>query len=182
MLFVKVPKERVGVLIGLEGKTKALIEESTGVTLQIDSAEGDVTIIPREDAKAEGLVGLAARDIVKAIARGFSPDRALALRDEDMYLTMMDIRDYVGKSQKHIKRVRGRLIGTNGKTRRIIEELSGAEMSVYGNSIALIGDLDSTDVSKRAVEMILEGSEHAAVYRFLEGQRRVMRFREMAME
>lgn len=182
MLFVKVPRERVGVLIGPEGKTKAMIEKATGVTLQIDSKEGDVTIISKEEAKAEGMVGLAARDIVKAIARGFSPDRALALKNEDMYLNFMDIRDYVGKSRKHVVRVRGRLIGTNGKTRRIIEELSGADLSVYGNTIGIIGDLLSSDVAKRAVEMILEGSEHAAVYRFLEGQRRELRFREMSME
>ena len=182
MLFVKVPKERVGALIGPDGKTKELIENSAGVTLQIDSKLGDVTIIPKEDAKADGLVGLAARDIVKAIARGFSPERALALKSEDIYFTLMDIRDYVGKSPKHIKRVRGRLIGTNGKTRKIIEELSGADMSVYGNTIGLIGDLDSMDVSKRAVEMILDGSEHRAVYKFLEGQRRELKFKEMAME
>jgi ribosomal RNA assembly protein len=182
MLYVKVPKERVGVLIGPDGKTKKLIEENTGVMLQIDSKEGDITIIPKEEAMADGMVGLAARDIVKAIARGFSPDRALALKDEDMYFALMDIRDFVGKSPKHIKRIRGRLIGTNGKTRRIIEELSGAEMSVYGNTVALIGDLDSMDVSKRAVEMILDGSEHRAVYKYLEGQRRELKFREMSME
>ena len=74
------------------------------------------------------------------------------------------------------------MIGTNGKTRRIIEGLSGAEMSIYGNTVGLIGDLVSMDASKRAVEMILEGSEHAAVYRFLEGQQRKMRFMEMSMQ
>ncbi len=182
MLFVKVPKERLGALIGPDGKTKKIIEENTGVTLNIDSNMGDVTIIPMEEEVSKGLVGLAARDIVKAIGRGFSPERAMALKSEDMYFTLMDIRDYVGKSTKHIKRVRGRLIGTNGKTRRIIEELSGAEMSVYGNTVGLIGDLFSMGASKRAVEMILEGSEHAAVYKFLEGQRREMKYREMTME
>jgi ribosomal RNA assembly protein len=182
MLFVRIPRERVGVLIGPEGKTKKMIEDSTGVKLDIDSNMGEVTIVPREEEVAKGHVGLTARDIVKAIARGFSPERAMALKSDDMYFTLMDIRDYVGKSTKHIKRVRGRLIGTNGKTRRIIEELSGAEMSVYGNTVGLIGDLLSMDASKRAVVMILEGSEHAAVYKFLEGQRREMKYKEMTME
>jgi len=181
MLYVRIPKERVGVLIGPEGATKKLIEESTGVTLDIDSKMGEVTIIPKEEEVATGLVGLAARDVVKAIARGFSPDRAIALKNDDVYLAVLDIRDYVGKSRKHIQRIRARIIGTGGKTRRVIEELAGAEMSVYGNTVALIGDLLSMDASKRAVEMILEGSEHAAVYKFLEGRRRDMRFREMSM-
>lgn len=182
MLFVRIPGERVGVLIGPEGKTKKMIEESTGVTLQIDSEMGEVTIIPKEEEVVKGHVGLAARDIVKAIARGFSPERAMALKNDDMYFTLIDIRDYIGKNQKHVKRIRGRLIGTNGKTRRIIEELSGAEMSVYGNTVGLIGDLLSMDASKRAVEMILEGSEHKAVYKFLEGQRREMKYLEMSMQ
>lgn len=182
MLYVKIPKERMGALIGPEGETKRIIEERTGVRLDIDSKSGDVTIIQKEDEIEKGLVGLAARDIVKAIARGFSPERAISLVNDDVYLTVMDIRDYVGKSSKHILRMRGRLIGTNGKTRRIIEGLSGAEMSIYGNTISLIGDLVSMDASKRAVEMILEGSEHSAVYRFLEGQQRKMRFMEMSMQ
>lgn len=181
MLFVKIPRERVGILIGPDGETKRIIEKNTGVILKIDSSMGDVTIIPKEEDVAKGMVGLAARDIVKAIARGFSPDRAMVLKNEDMYFALMDIRDYVGKSRKHIQRVRGRIIGTNGRTRRIIEELSGAEMSVYGNTIALIGDLLSMDISKRAVQMILEGSEHAAVYKFLERQQKMFRFREMGM-
>jgi ribosomal RNA assembly protein len=182
MLFVRIPKERVGVLIGPDGKTKKMIEENTGVSLNIDSEVGEVTIVPREDEVVKGHVGLAARDIVKAIARGFSPERAMALKSDDMYFTLIDIRDYTGKNSKHVKRIRGRLIGTKGKTRRIVEELSGAEMSVYGNTVALIGDLLSMDASKRAVEMILEGSEHSAVYRFLEGQRREMKYKEMTMQ
>lgn len=182
MLYVKVPKERVGALIGPGGKVKQKIEERTGATLVIDSESGDVTVIPKEEAMASGQVGLATRDIVKAIAWGFSPERAFALASEDMYLEAMDIRDYVGKNINHVNRVRARLIGTDGKTRRLIEELAGVYMSIYGNTVALIGDMWSMNVAKRAVEMLLEGSEHSVVYGFLEGQQRNLRFREMGME
>jgi ribosomal RNA assembly protein len=182
MLYVRIPKERVGALIGPEGQTKKMIEEKACVKLDVDSETGDVTIIPKEDALEMGMVGLAARDIVKAVGRGFSPERAMALVSDDVYLEVMDIRDYAGKSPKHVSRLRARLIGTGGKTRRIIEELSGAEMSVYGNTVSLIADIVSMDVARRAVEMILEGSEHSAVYRFLEGQRRRMKLMEMGME
>ena len=182
MLYVKIPKDRVGVLLGPNGTVKTQIEHSCGVALEIDSKAGDVTIIPKTEAIEQGLVGLAARDIVKAIARGFSPERAMKLANEDMYLSIVDIRDFTGKNRKHVQRIRGRLIGTDGKTRRIIEELSESELSIYGNTVSIIGDLMSLDASKRAVEMILEGSEHAAVYKFLEGRRREMHFREMYME
>ena len=181
MLYVKIPKERVGVLIGPDGKVKTQIERSCGVKLEIDSKIGEVTVIPKAKEVQKGHVGLAARDIVQAIASGFSPDRAMQLANEDMYFSIVDIRDFAGKERKHVARIRARLIGTNGKTRRIIEDLSESELSIYGNTVAIIGDLMSMDASRRAVEMLLEGSEHSAVYRFLETKHREMRFMEMSM-
>ena len=148
MLYVKIPRERVGVLIGPDGKVKTQIEQSCGVTLEIDSKAGDVTIIPKEKEMQKGHVGLAARDIVKAVARGFAPERAMRLVNDDYYLSIVDIRDFAGKERKHIVRIRARLIGTNGKTRRIIEDLSESELSVYGNTVAIIGHLMSMDASK----------------------------------
>ena len=106
----------------------------------------------------------------------------MRLVGEDMYLEVVDIRDFAGKDRKHVARVRARLIGTDGKTRNTIEEFSGAELSIYGNTVAIIGDILSMDAAKRAVEMLLEGSEHSAVYKFLENKRRYLKFREMAME
>ena len=106
----------------------------------------------------------------------------MRLAEEDNFLELIDIRDYSGKTQKHVMRIRGRLIGKDGKTRRIIEEMSGAEMCIYGNTVGLIGDVYSLDAAKRASEMVLEGSEHSAVYRFLENKRREMRFMEMSMQ
>ncbi len=182
MLYVKMPKERVGVLIGEDGKVKHQIESLCKVRLEVDSGNGDVTVIPTDEGAKDGLVGLNARDIVKAMACGFSPDRAMRLAGEDMYLEVFDIRDFAGKDRKHVSRVKARIIGTNGKTRTTIEDFSGAEISIYGNTIAIIGDMLSMDAARGAVEMLLEGSEHSAVYRFLEGKRRYMKFREMSME
>jgi len=122
--------ERVGVLIGPDGKTKTQIEKICGVKLEIDSKIGEVTVISKEKEVQKGFVGLAARDIVKAIARGFSPESAMRLANEDMYLSIVDIRDFAGKERKHVARVRARIIGTNGKTRRLIEELSESELSI----------------------------------------------------
>jgi ribosomal RNA assembly protein len=182
MLYVKMSKERLGVLIGSKGRIKRQIEKACSVTLKIDSESGDVTVIPKESVSKEGLVGLNARDIVHAIARGFSPERAMRLVEEDMYLEVIDIRDFTGKDQKHVSRVKARLIGTEEKTRNAIEEFSGADLCIYENTVAIIGDILSMDAAKRAVEMLLEGSEHSAVYKFLEGKRRYLKFREMAME
>lgn len=170
MRFVRVPEERVGALIGPEGKTRAAIESRTGVKIHVDSKEGEVRI---DDTSTTDPVGpLKAEDVVKAIARGFSPERAFKLFSDEMYFQLFDMHDYVGKDKKDVQRLASRVIGSEGKTRRIIEELTGSFLSVYGHTVSLIGDADSIEVAKSAVDMLLSGSEHAAVYRFLENKRR----------
>ena len=163
---VKIPTERVGVLIGTKGTTKARIEKLAGVKLSIDSEEGDVQV---DSTHAEDpAMGLAVCNVITAIGRGFSPKKAIKLLEDEFYLEVLDIRDYVGKKQEHVVRMRSRLIGTRGKTRALIEELTGAYVSVYGNTVGIIGDTLQLDVARRALDMLLEGSEHKAVYHFLE--------------
>ena len=166
---VRVPKERIGVLIGKDGEVKAKVEEETGVMIVVDSQEGDVTI----DYSGAGDPShvLSVMDFVVAVGRGFSPERAMAVLDDDWFLEVVDIREYVGKKPAHVARMRARVIGTKGKTRRLFEELAGVHMSVYGNTVALIGDIVQLDVARRALDMLLTGSEHSAVYRFLESKR-----------
>lgn len=166
---VRVPKERVGALIGRKGETKEAIEKRSGVKLTIDSREGDVEI---DYSSAEDpAMALAVADVVTAIARGFSPQKALRLLEEEVFLEVLDIREYTGKKQSHVVRMRARVIGTKGKTRRIFEELTGAAVSVYGNTVAIIGDSVQVDIAKRAMVMLLSGSEHSTVYRYLESKR-----------
>jgi len=165
---VRIPTERVGVLIGPKGTTKARIEKLAGVKLSIDSEEGDVEI---DSTHAQDpAMGVAVCSVVTAIGRGFSPDKALKLLEDEFFLEILDIRDYVGKKREHVIRMRSRIIGTHGKTRALIEELTGAHVSVFGNTVGIIGDSMQVDVARRALEMLLEGSEHAAVYHFLEGR------------
>lgn len=173
MQFLRLPKERVGVLIGKNGETKMAIENRSGVALDIDSDTGEVSI-DTEKIK-DPIMTLKVVDIVKAIGRGFSPEHALHLFDENVYIRGFDIRDYAGKSPKHVRRLRARIIGSKGKTRQIIEELSNTDISVFGNTIYIIGELESLSIAETAVDMLLSGSEHAAVYRFLENKRRFLK-------
>lgn len=170
MRYVRVPAERIGAVIGPDGETKRKIEERAGVRIAIDSQENEVRI---DDAAPKDPLGpLQAEDVVRAIARGFSPDRAFKLFGDEYYFQLFDMHDYVGKDRKDIQRLASRVIGSEGKTRRIIEDLSGCHVSVYGHTVGIIGDTDGIEVAKSAVDMILSGSEHAAVYRFLENKRR----------
>ncbi len=167
--LVKIPAERVGVLIGKGGETKDLIEKRTGVKLTIDSEEGDVEI--DHTHATDPSMAIVVGNIVMAIGRGFSPSKALKLLENDCYLQIYDIRDYVGRTVEHVSRMRARVIGTKGRTREIFEEITGADVSVYGNTVAIIGTSLQVEIAGKGMEMLLSGSEHSAVYHYLEGRR-----------
>ncbi len=167
--IVKIPGERVAILIGKGGETKAIIEQRTGVKLTVDSEEGDVEI--DHTHASDPSMSIIVSNIVMAIGRGFSPSKALKLLENDCYLEILDIRDYVGKKLEHVERMRARVIGTHGKTREIFEELTGADVSIYGNTVSIIGSSLQLDIARRGMDMLLSGSEHATVYHFLESKR-----------
>ena len=53
------------------------------------------------------------------------------------------------------------------------------DMSVYGHTVALIGEAFHLAIARDAVEMLLRGSEHNTVYRFLERKREQIKVYEM---
>ncbi|KYK22798.1 RNA-processing protein [Thermoplasmatales archaeon SM1-50] len=166
MRYIRIPRERIGVVIGKEGETKKTIEKISQVHLEIDSEEGDVSF--NEQEAKDPLVPLKVEDVIRAIGRGFSPEHAFRLFGEETELFIFDIYDYVGKKESHLIRVKARVIGREGKTKRVIEGLTGALLSVYGHTVAVIADFESMDIAKKAIDMLLAGSEHPTVYRYLE--------------
>jgi ribosomal RNA assembly protein len=165
---VKVPHERIGVIIGKSGETKKHIEETLGITLEIDSREGSVTV---RSTSLEGSDPITAVKVIEAIGRGFSPERALRLRKEGTAMEIIDLREYAGKSENSLQRLRGRIIGLKGKSRRVIEELTGCFISVYGRTVAIIGEFSDVQLASNAVRMLASGSQHKTVYNMLERAR-----------
>ena len=179
--FLKIPKERVGVLIGPDGKTKKHIEEKLKVELEIDSDAGDVNLSVAENADDPSTL-FKAKDLITAIGRGFSPEHAFRLvRDEEAMLDVIDLRSVFGKSEADIKRVQGRIIGMNGKTRRIIEELTDTNVSVYGHTVGMIGTMEQIQIAREAIEMLIKGSMHGTVYRFLHRKRRELKKKKLEL-
>ncbi len=181
MRSIRIPQDRVGTLIGTKGTTKRQIQKISGITIDIDAEEGEV-IIHDEKETADPLMALKIMDVIKAIGRGFAPDKAMRLFEDDEYLEIVDLKEFVGGRNNQLSRIRGRLIGEKGKTRSIIEDLTGTYMVIYGNTVSLIGNSISLPVAKHAIELILNGSEHATVYHYLESQRPRLRIAEMGFD
>ncbi len=165
-----IPKDRVGVLVGPKGSVKATIEDKLSVELTIDSDSGSVDIGLKPDS-ADPSSALRAKDMVLAIGRGFSPPRAFSLFNEDYTFDIVDLHDYFGKNESEIRRVDGRVIGKEGKSRRNLEELTGTLISVSGHTISIIGTYESVSMAKDALEKLIEGRTHGTVYKFLRKKR-----------
>ena len=172
--FIRIPGDRIGVLIGNNGKTRRRIESTFGVKITVESESGGVEIKVNQD-QPDVSVMFTVKNIVKAIGRGFSPKKALMLQDEDNDIMVIDLEEYVGTSKNAQNRVRGRIIGKEGKSREILEELTECQVSVYGGTVALIGPYEMLQMAKEAVEMLLNGSFHKTVWNHLYAYRRKMR-------
>lgn len=179
--FVKVPKSRIGALIGSNASTKEFIEKELGVQLEVDSESGNVQInLPPETADPSTL--FRAKEIVLAIGRGFSPEKARRLLDdEEAMLLVIDLRTFVGKSEPDIKRLSGRIIGREGKTRRLIEELTDTYVSVSGHTISIIGAVEEAEIARQAIEMFILGRLHTSVYKFLYAKKRELKKKQMEL-
>ena len=173
---VRIPVERVGVVIGKEGAAKRHLEGELGVKIGVDSKEGLVTVSSENAEKGNPF---AATRVVEAIGRGFSPQRALRLLDEGATLEVIDLRDYAGRSANSLERIRGRVIGLKGKSRRVIEELTRCHLSVYGRTVSIIGEASEVQLASEAVRSLATGSQHRTVYNTLQKARTKRKMEKM---
>ncbi|MEM2574733.1 MAG: KH domain-containing protein [Candidatus Jordarchaeales archaeon] len=176
--YVKVPKERIAVIIGKDGCVKKRLEQETKTKITVDSNEGTVTIETTEETE-DPLSIWRARDIVIAMARGFSPERAFRLLDEEQMLEVIDLTKIVGDSRNTLTRIKGRIIGEEGKSRRIIEETCGAAISVYGHTVSIIGDSDQLQCAKKAIMMLIECALQSTVYIAIQRMARAIKMKRI---
>ena len=157
--FVRIPAERVRVLLGPDDATKRKIEKKCNVELIVD-ADGGVEIVG--DAADVFFV----HEIVKAIGRGFSAETALRLLGNDYGLYVIPLKELLS-SENAITRLKGRVIGENGKIKAAIEDATDAYLSIYGNTISVIARIDTMEYAKEAIGMLIDGARHTSVLGYL---------------
>ena len=162
---LKIPKERISVLIGVKGSIKRKIQRMTKTRLIVNSEDGDIFI------EGDSLDVFNCLNMVKAIARGFNPDIALKLLDEDTSIEIISL-DEFSRSKKDIIRLKSRLIGTQGRARSHLEELTSTNISVYGKTISIIGRTDDVFIARQGIINLINGSKHGNVYLFIEKQKK----------
>lgn len=150
---VNIPEERKAVLIGKEGSVRSELERKSRSVIGI----GDGVVIEGDDP----IMVMKAAEVVKAIGRGFSPEKAMLLIGDDYELRIVTLR---GETDRAIKRLMARVIGSKGATRKILERDTNCLVSVYGKTVSLIGKREDIQAAEDAVEELLRGRSHGFVY------------------
>jgi ribosomal RNA assembly protein len=168
---MKIGKNRIAVVIGKEGETKKEIEKVLAVKINLDSKTGACEILPLINVPNYNPINVyTAEKIINAINRGFNPVKAMKLVDETYELEVFNLFMLLGKSDKRIKRIKGRIIGRNGEMRKAIERFAESYISVYGKTVSIIADYENLQIARKAVSMLINGMPHHVVLKFLENK------------
>ena len=179
----RVPKDRIAVIIGAKGATSKAIRNAAGCEkFIIDSNTGDIEVEWGEPGTYDPVKAMKLPDVVKAIGRGMAPEAAVRLLDDDHFFELVDLRDYVGKRSNQQRRVRARIIGRQGKIRKLIENLTQTQISIYNSTVVLVGEESGLYAARQAIEMLAGGSEHGTVIGFLERDRKQARLTARSLD
>mgnify|MGYP001772619490 CR=1 FL=1 len=159
-MFVTVPDEKLNVVKSLIPKLKELsgmeiTYDETTKTFKVESSQN-----PYEAMKVIS--------VIKAIGLGFPVDVALKLFSDDYMLDVIDLKQVLGSNPETLRRIKGRIIGENGKAKKIIQEYTGVTISISDHYVAIIGIYEQVQIARKAIEMLIEGKEHSTVYKYLD--------------
>jgi ribosomal RNA assembly protein len=108
-----------------------------------------------------------ARNVVQAFGRGFDIDKAYKLLSDDYFFESIDMKG-IFKNEEQIRRIKSRIIGREGKAKSYMQEVSGADLAIYGNTISIIGTVEETKIVRSALNVLLNGGTHSKAYVIME--------------
>lgn len=160
MTYVMVPDDRLDVL---DTDTIERIENVTESSIKIDDEAKTVKVINENSIKE-----IDTKNVLNAISVGFNQTEALKLAYNEFYqFEVINLKD-ITRNKSELKRQKARIIGEDGRTRELIEELTDIDVSIYNNKIGLIGETQDVLKARRSIVKLCEGSPHSTVYGELE--------------
>jgi ribosomal RNA assembly protein len=142
-------------------KSKGNLEKELNVHIEINGNEISISGEPEEEYAAE--------KVIEALDFGFPFSAAFEIKKEDFIFEILNIKEYA--TQKNFERVRGRIIGRNGKTLKTISNLSECHIELNGNKLGIIGYAENIRKVEEACKILIKGSKQANVYAYLEKHR-----------
>lgn len=160
-MFITVEDER------LEDVKKIIskLEELTDTKIEYNETTKAFNVIPKGQNSYEAFKALS---VIRAIGLGFPEDIALRLLSDEYTIDVIDLKNYVGSDPNKLRRIKGRIIGEKGKSKKIIQEYTGVYISIYEHYIGILGVYDQVKIARNAIELLIDGKEHSTMYKFLE--------------
>ncbi len=156
-----IPHERIKALV----KSRDLQKIERASSCSIKPEDGRVTI------DGDPYEQLLLKNVLAAYGNGFDADSALLLMNDDYYMSVIDMSLYA-KNRSRTQQLKARIIGENGKTKRYVETVSSAKISVYGEHICVIGESEAIDEAEAAIYSLLKGEKHKTAYSKMEAAHR----------
>ena len=138
-------------------KSKLELERKLNVKIKI--LENKVTVI------GDTLEEYDAIKVFDAIQFGFSIKKSLLLKQEDFIFRKIHVRDH---TKRNLRDIQSRLIGKNGKTKRIISEISGCEILIKEGEVGIVGYFEDVENTSTALISLIKGSKQSNMYKYLE--------------
>jgi len=88
--------------------------------------------------------------------------------NDDFVLEFIEVKEHTRR--KNLVDVRARIIGTGGKARKTIENLTGSEIVIQGNTVGVVVDSAHLDAVVQGIESLIQGAKHGNVFAYLEKQ------------
>ncbi|MDI6825879.1 MAG: KH domain-containing protein [Candidatus Aenigmarchaeota archaeon] len=155
--FIKIPEERKKIL-KKNKKIKEKIEKFTNTKIEFND---DVSI------EGESFDVYQTKQVLKAFGRGFDVDDCLYLLEDEYGLEIISLSEFT-KSKERMTTLKGRIIGTGGKTKRYLEKYTDVKLCIFGKTVGIIGKWDKINIAKEAIMKIIQGCTHQTLYRWLE--------------
>ena len=162
--IIRIPHERVHAIRGDADSSLEMLERKLKCEIEV-SDEGEVEL------NGEPIDEFFGKSVIRAIGRGFEPHIAIKLLKDDYGFHLIDLRDYASKPDA-MTRIKGRVIGEEGKARKIIEQEGECNLAIWGHTVGIIAPLETLDISTSAVFKLIEGQPHQVVFQYLEKNRR----------
>lgn len=161
MKYVRVPDDRLK-LLNQDGKIDR-IENETGSSVHIDEEDKTVSI-----KNSDSVDEMDSENVIKAISLGFNATKSLQLCHNELYqLEVINLKKAT-RNKSEMRRQKGRIIGKDGRTKEIVEELADVNISIYKNKVGIIGDNKDTLKARDVILDLINGRPHSSVYNELE--------------
>lgn len=139
-------------------REKELLEKRLGVTIIVKGKQVTISGAPLEEYEAA--------IVFEAINFGYDVKTALLLKEEDVVFHRIPIKNFTRR--KNLEEIRARLIGTHGRTKKTLEQLSDCKIIIKDTEVGVLCSSEEVEAVMTSITSLIRGTKQANAYKYLE--------------